>query len=100
MRVVWSNVAKKELSKIDARYRERIKAKFSDINDRSAPRSDIRKMTTPDNHFRMRVGDYRIIFTMRGEDQDECYIISVKRRTSTNYLHEEIVPYGRSNYQR
>lgn len=74
--------------------KERILHKFSEFNDRSAPRPDTRKLTISENHYRLRVGNYRIIFTMKGEACDECLVISVKRRTSTTYLHEEIMPYG------
>lgn len=97
MRVVWSNVAKKELSRIDSRYQKRIEERLSSLNDRSAPKPDLRKMSATENHYRLRVGDYRIILTMDDGEPSVCHVLSVKRRTSTNYLHEECVPYGRSN---
>lgn len=56
MKIIWSNVAKKELSKIDSRYKKRIETKLAELGDRSAPPPDIRKMTVPDNHYRLRVG--------------------------------------------
>lgn len=43
MKIVWSKNAKKEFSKIDGRYQRRIKVKLSELDDRSAPRPDIKK---------------------------------------------------------
>lgn len=94
MKIIWSTVAKKELSKIDSRYQKRIETKLTQLGDRSAPPPDIRKMTVPDGHYRLRVGEYRVIFTVGGPTHDDCYVLSVKRRTSTTYLHEEHTPYG------
>ncbi|MCQ4445899.1 type II toxin-antitoxin system RelE/ParE family toxin [Enterobacter cloacae] len=65
MKIVWSNGAKKAFSKIDERYQRRIEVKLTELDDRSAPR--------PDNHG---------------------YVLAVKRRTSTTYLHEESATYG------
>lgn len=94
MKIVWSNAAKKEFSRIDSRYQKRIEAKLAELNDRFAPPPDIKKMTFPDDHYRLRVGEYRIIFTVGGETRNDCYVLSVKRRTTTTYLHEEHVNYG------
>lgn len=92
--ICWSKNAERELARIEPHAKKRILHKFSEFNDRSAPPPDIRKLTIPENHYRLRVGNYRIVFTIRGDAYDECLVISVKRRTSTTYLHEEIVPYG------
>ncbi|MCU6667243.1 type II toxin-antitoxin system RelE/ParE family toxin [Enterobacteriaceae bacterium H4N4] len=97
MKIVWSRTAKKAFAKIDSRYRQRIEAKLGQLNDRSAPRPDIKKISGPDNYFRLRVGNYRIIMTLRDEPHNDCYILSVTRRTSTTYLHEENMPYGCSD---
>lgn len=43
MKIVWSKTAKKALAKIDSRYRQRIEIKLTELNDRSAPRADIKK---------------------------------------------------------
>lgn len=45
MKIVWSKNAKKEFSKIDGRYQRRIKAKLAELDDRSAPRPDIKKIS-------------------------------------------------------
>lgn len=97
MEIIWSRNAKKQLSNIDGRYRERIKQKLYDIGDVMAPPPDLKKLSGPENHYRLRVGDYRIILT-HPEGSDRCTVIAVKRRTSTTYLHEEPVRYGNSVY--
>ncbi|MBA7857167.1 type II toxin-antitoxin system RelE/ParE family toxin [Enterobacter sp. RHBSTW-00901] len=94
MKIVWSNGAKKALTKIDGRYHRRIEVKLAELDDRSAPRSDIKKISVSENLFRLRVGDYRIVITLRGDPNNDCYVLAVKLRTSTTYLHEENTPYG------
>lgn len=97
MEIIWSRTAKKQLLNIDWRYREKIKQKLYDIGDASAPPPDLKKLSRPENHYRLRVGDYRIIFT-RQEERHCCYIVAVKRRTTTTYLHEESMHYDRTVY--
>lgn len=94
MMIVWSNGAKKAFSRIDERYQRRIEVKLTGLDDSSAPRPDIKKISTAENHFRLRVGDYRIIYTLRDDPDVHCYILAIKRRTSTTYLHEEKATYG------
>ncbi len=94
MKIVWSRVAKKALSRIDSRYRQRIETKLAGLDDQSAPRPDIIKISASENQFRLRVGDYRILITLRDAPDNDCYVVDVKRRTSTTYLHEEKAPYG------
>ena len=94
MKIVWSNGAKKAFSRIDDRYQRRIEVKLAELDDRSAPRPDIKKISAKENHFRLRVGDYRILITLRDNPNTHCYVLAVKRRTSTTYLHEENAPYG------
>ncbi|MFW0767675.1 type II toxin-antitoxin system RelE family toxin [Trabulsiella odontotermitis] len=98
MTFVWSRAAWKQLMKIDFRYRQRVKDRLVDIGDSNAPPPDLKRLLHPEGHFRLRVGDYRVIFEMQGELQDICYIVAVKRRTSATYLHEESATYGCSVY--
>ena len=42
MKIVWSNGAKR-LFRIDERYQRRIEVKLAELDDRSAPRPDIKK---------------------------------------------------------
>ncbi|MDR2264948.1 MAG: type II toxin-antitoxin system RelE/ParE family toxin [Enterobacter asburiae] len=94
MKIVWSNGAKKAFSRIDERYQRRIEVKLTELDDPSAPRPDIKKISATDNHFRLRVGDYRIVYTFRDDPDNHCYVLAVKRRTSKTYLHEEKATYG------
>jgi mRNA-degrading endonuclease RelE of RelBE toxin-antitoxin system len=97
MKIVWSHAARKAFLKLDKQTQSRIKARLAALKERSGPRPDLRKMASSENQFRLRVGDYRIILTLVHEPENECYIVAVKRRTTTTYLHEENVPYGCSN---
>jgi mRNA-degrading endonuclease RelE of RelBE toxin-antitoxin system len=94
MIVFWSRRAKRQLTTIDSRYRQRIADKLRAMDDKNAPAADIKKLSMPEGHYRLRVGDYRIIFTLDGDTCESCYVVAIKRRTSTTYLHEEATPYG------
>jgi len=98
MKFVWSRIASKRFYQIDERYRRRIRQALYDIGDPDTLRLDVKKLSVPKDHYRLRVGDYRIIYMLQGELCDICYIVAVKRRTSTTYLHEECAPYGNSIY--
>ena len=101
LKVVWSRPAKKQFENIDLHYQQRIKEKIFMLGDVTAPALDIRKLTYPHNHYRLRVGVYRIILTREGKDQEICHIVAVIRRTSTTYsVHEEQATYEYSIYQR
>jgi len=71
-----------------------MKIVWSKAAQRACPQPDIRKITAAGDHFRLRVGDYRVIFALRGTPDKHCYVIAVKRRTTTTYSHEENMPYG------
>lgn len=96
MIVFWPKSAEKQLAAIDSRYQERIKEKLRAMDDKNAPAPDIKKLKQPasKDHYRLRVGDYRIIFTQFEGISESCYVVAIKRRTSTTYLHEEATPYG------
>ncbi|MCP6514047.1 type II toxin-antitoxin system RelE/ParE family toxin, partial [Klebsiella pneumoniae] len=51
------------------------------------------------NHYRLRLGDYRVIYTFGDPPGDTCYVVAVKRRTTTTYLHEEHTEYDYSVHQ-
>ena len=98
MIIIWSRNARKRLVKIDKRYRQRIVEKLSLLDDKSAHTLDVKKLSRPGDFYRLRVGEYRVIFTRHEGISDACYVLVVERRTSTTYLHEERAPYGRSVY--
>ncbi|WP_337016093.1 type II toxin-antitoxin system RelE family toxin [Leclercia sp. AS011] len=93
MKIVWSKTAEKQLAKIDPRFRKRIESKLAGLDDNASPVADIKKLSSPENHHRLRVGDYRVIYTLENPQSDTCYVVSVKRRTTTTYLHEEHMDY-------
>jgi mRNA interferase RelE/StbE len=99
--IVWTNAARKDLAAIDKRYQQHIRRRIEFLGDISAPPLDLMKLARPANHYRLRVGDYRVIFTRGGEDNDTCFIVAVRRRTTTTYsLHEEPGVYEYTIYKR
>ncbi|HBR0885102.1 TPA: type II toxin-antitoxin system RelE/ParE family toxin [Klebsiella pneumoniae] len=99
MKIVWSKTADKQFSKIDTRYKSRIKSRLEKMDDKASPISDIKKLSSPVNHYRLRLGDYRVIYTFGDPPGDTCYVVAVKRRTTTTYLHEEHTEYDYSVHQ-
>ena len=74
MKIVWSKTADKQFSKIDTRYKSRIKSRLEKMDDKASPISDIKKLSSPENHYRLRLGDYRVIYTFGDPPGDTCYV--------------------------
>ena len=83
--VQWTKKATKQLLSIDTRYRKAIKEKVDKLIAFPAVELDIKKLKATDNQYRMRVGDYRVIFQIENGEPVVCTIQEVKRRTSTTY---------------
>ncbi len=64
--IIFKKQAKKELSRIPMNIRKRIIVKIDQLaSDPASLASNIKKLKGNDN-FRLRVGDYRIIFNNQG----------------------------------
>ncbi len=85
VKVRWSRKALKQLLSIDTRYRKTIEEKVNSLTAFPQVQLDIKKLQATDNQYRMRVGDYRVIFQIDDGEPVICTIQAVKRRTSTTY---------------
>ncbi|HEJ9057083.1 TPA: type II toxin-antitoxin system RelE/ParE family toxin [Serratia fonticola] len=83
--VQWTKKALKQLLSIDTRYRKAISEKVNQLEDLPAVKLDIRKLHAIDNQFRLRVGDYRVIFEITDGEPVIYEIAAVKRRSSKTY---------------
>ncbi|WP_145501642.1 type II toxin-antitoxin system RelE family toxin [Yersinia similis] len=83
--VQWTTKARKQLLSIDTRYRKAISEKINQLETFPAVTLDIKKLHSIDNQYRLRVGDYRVIFELTDGEPVICSIRTVKRRTSTTY---------------
>lgn len=83
--VQWMRKARKQLLSIDTRYRKAINEKVNQLETFPAVTLDIKKLHDLDNQYRLRVGEYRIIFEITDGEPVICSIMAVKRRTSTTY---------------
>jgi mRNA interferase RelE/StbE len=63
--IIWSNSAAKELKKLDRTVSKRIFKKVSQLSE-NPYNFDVIKMVG-DPHFRLRVGDYRVIFDIQND---------------------------------
>ena len=62
MQIEITKSAKKSMKKMDAATRNRIIAGIQKI-----PSGDIRKLQGYENDYRLRIGDYRILYTITGD---------------------------------
>lgn len=60
-KVIYSNIARKELAKIDKAYVHKITQKFQDLVS-GAPNIDLKKLHGSPEKYRIRIGIYRAIF--------------------------------------
>ncbi|GKV89859.1 MULTISPECIES: type II toxin-antitoxin system RelE family toxin [Pectobacterium] len=84
-KVSWSKRALKQLGTIDTRYRRRIKDKVGELSTFPDVNLDLKKLESSGKRYRLRVGDYRIIFELINGEPQVCEILEVKRRTTTTY---------------
>ncbi|AZI50730.1 MULTISPECIES: type II toxin-antitoxin system RelE family toxin [Pantoea] len=85
VRVDWSRRALKHLMKIDKRYQKIIYQKVGELVCFPVVTLDIKKLQGSDNHYRLRVGNYRVLFTLTGGEPVILEITEVARRTSVTY---------------
>ncbi|MDR0805965.1 MAG: type II toxin-antitoxin system RelE/ParE family toxin [Enterobacteriaceae bacterium] len=83
--VKWKMKAYKQLLSIDTRYQNAINEKINQLEAFPAVKLDIKKLKGRDNEYRLRVGNYRVIFEILDGEPVICSINSVDRRTSTTY---------------
>lgn len=85
-KVEWSNKARKQLSRIDSRYRETIYDKVSELTKFPDVQLDLKKLEgSKDKEYRVRVGVYRVLFTVIDGNPKIIQIDEVMRRQSKTY---------------
>lgn len=83
--VIWSKYALKQLTKIDNRYQKAIREKTNQLISFPAVPLDIKRLQDRNSQYRLRVGDYRIIFELINGEPVVITIQEVKRRTTRTY---------------
>lgn len=85
-KVEWSNKARKQLSRIDSRYREMVYDKVSELENFPDVQLDLKKIQgSKDKEYRVRVGVYRVLFTVIDGKPVIIRIDEVMRRQSNTY---------------
>ncbi|MDE9454559.1 MULTISPECIES: type II toxin-antitoxin system RelE family toxin [Xenorhabdus] len=85
VKVVWSKAATKQLIRIDTRYQKAIKNKVSLLTGFPLVDLDIKKLAETEARYRLRVGDYRILFELSGKEPKILEVQEVKRRQTNTY---------------
>lgn len=84
-KVIWSKRSLKQLRQIDSRYRDAIREKVNKLVCFPSVALDIKKMQGAGEKYRMRVGDYRVLFQIVKGEPVICNIEEIIRRTSKTY---------------
>jgi mRNA-degrading endonuclease RelE of RelBE toxin-antitoxin system len=85
--VVWRRKALKQLDKLPVLHRERIREATRKLSD-SGTWGDVKKLVNHEYNYRLRVGDYRVLFDATNDEKIEINEISiekVKKRDSRTY---------------
>ncbi|MCK8586350.1 type II toxin-antitoxin system RelE family toxin [Yersinia ruckeri] len=85
VQVEWSRRANKQLKAIDSRYQKAIWNKVSQLTAFPDVSLDLKKLEASGKTYRLRVGDFRVIFEIIDGVPTVCMVLEVKRRTSTTY---------------
>ena len=78
--VVFSPRATRQLKSLERHVQERIKTALERNLRVFPPRGDVLKLEYADNRFRLRVGDWRVTFRYRFENQ-EVHVAEVVHRS-------------------
>lgn len=83
--VIWQPKALKQLLKIDARYIPKIRQAVNKLADFPDVLLDIKKLQGQANHFRLRVGAYRVLFEWHNGAPKIIEIQAVSKRDEQTY---------------
>lgn len=84
-KIVWTNKAAKHLLKIDQRYYAQIKEKVLELAEFPDVHLDIKKLKGSVDEWRLRVGNYRILFKIIAGVPTIIEINAIKRRSERTY---------------
>lgn len=85
VKIVWSRSASKQLIRIDSQYQKAIKQKVESLSGFPLVNLDIKKLAGSDDRYRLRVGNYRVIFKITDSRPVILEIQEVTRRQSKTY---------------
>ncbi|PLY37140.1 type II toxin-antitoxin system RelE family toxin [Pectobacterium aquaticum] len=86
--IVWMGKAVKDLRRLPANDQKAIQANVNSLGDYPAIKNkplDITKLTDRGSEYRLRVGNYRVLFEIQKGEPVIIEIQRVLRRTSTTY---------------
>lgn len=78
--IIWTNKALKQLKRLDSCYRKSILEKVQVLGTFPAVEADIKKLAGRSNSYRLRIGDYRLIFVWYKDQEPQ--IIEIQQVSS------------------
>lgn len=84
--VFLSRSSEKNLDRVEPKIRERIKAAIDElkINPVPAQKYDVTKISGSDSNYRIRIGRYRILYSV-GWAEKQVKIYDIDRRSDSTY---------------
>lgn len=83
--IQWTKTALKQLAQIDSRYRKAIKDKVQALETFPDTRLDLKKLKGYESEWRLRVGNYRVLFEVIDDTPRIISIQAIKRRNEQTY---------------
>lgn len=83
--IQWTKNALKQLAQIDSRYRKTIKEKTQELEKFPSTHLDLKKLKGHENEWRLRVGNYRVLFEVIDDTPRIISIQAIKRRNERTY---------------
>lgn len=82
----WAGKAVKDLLSLPSKDQKAVREKVNAMQSYPDLKGlDVKKLTDGDGQYRLRVGNYRVLFAFSGNPPVEIEILRVLRRTSTTY---------------
>jgi mRNA interferase RelE/StbE len=79
-RIFLERAAEKELNKLDPDMNDRIKIALEQLKQGFLPNLDIKKLKGYKQHYRLRVGDFRILFEMQPDYRIMIFAILPRKK--------------------
>ena len=77
--LIWKNSAKKEIRKLEKKDRLTILAAVEELSHNPQKKKDVKKLVGSDHSYRLRVGNYRVVYELL-DNILSIEIIKVKHR--------------------
>lgn len=84
-KINWSTKALKQLKKVDLRYKSKIMKEIGKLKSFPQVELDIKKLKVLENSYRIRIGFYRVVFSVENGTPKIIKIEQILKRDNRTY---------------